>query len=190
MSGFIALFNARFRAHFPGANIFKKECEMKQRYTWILAAFLFAVLFPAASVAQTGDPLYLVAAKDSRVKAQKWIDFLKLYDQPVEHYVLSELDMVKDEDYIAIAGGLDEAGFRELLVNVIGEDEVDSLEKADAGKMLLKENVWKPGQKVLVFAGKDPDAAAEARNKSRDIWMEYLEDWFDLEEIPGGLRAY
>lgn len=163
---------------------------MRQIPAWILTAFLFALLLPAASQAQTGESLYLLAAKDSRVKAQAWIDFLKRYDLPVEHYVLSELDQVKDYDYIAIAGGLEEAGIRDLFKEILSDAEVASLEKAESGKMFLKEDVWKPGQMVLIFAGKDAAAAAEARSESKETWMEYLEEWFDLEEIPGGLRAY
>ena len=163
---------------------------MKQMPKWILAAFIFTILLPAASEAQTGEALFLIAAKDSRVKAQKWIDFLQLYDQPVEHYVLSELDLAKEHDFIAIVAGLEEPGARDLLAKVLSNEEIASLENADTGKMFLKENVWKPGQKVLVFAGKDTDAAAEARSESKDTWMEDLEEWFDLEEIPGGLRAY
>jgi len=163
---------------------------MKRMSGWIIAAFILSILPHAASMAQTGEPLYLLAAKDSRVKAQKWIDFLKQYDQPVEHYVLSELDQVKQKDYIVITGGLDEPGFRNLLAGVIGADEVASIENGDKGRMLLREDVWKPDQMVLVFAGKNPDAAAEVRNESKETWMEHLEEWFDLEEIPGGLRAY
>ena len=163
---------------------------MKRAPGWILAAFIFSLLLPAASTAQTEETLYLVAAKDSRVKAQKWIDFLSAYDQPVEHYVLSELDQVKNHDFIAIAGGLNETGFRDLLKGVIGEAEVASLETGGAKKMFLKENVWKPGQKVLVFVGENPDEAAAARSESRDTWMEWIQEWFDLEEIPGGLKAY
>ena len=157
---------------------------------WILAAFIFASLLPVASKAQTEDTLCFVAAKDSRVKAQAWIDFLQLYELPVEHYVLSELDQAKNHDFIAIAGGVDESGVRDLLVKVIGEGEVASLEAGGAAKMFLKENVWKQGQKVLVFAGKDSAAAAAARSASKEKWMEYLQDWFDLDEIPGGLKAY
>jgi hypothetical protein len=163
---------------------------MKRAPGWILAAFIFSLLLPAASTAQTEETLYLVAAKDSRVKAQKWIDFLQLYDLPVEHYVLSELDLVKNHDFIAIVGGLDETGFRDLLKGVIGEAGVASLETEGAEKMFLKENVWKPGQKVLVFAGRDAAAAAAARSESRERWLEYLKEWFDLEDVPGGLKAY
>lgn len=163
---------------------------MKRVSGWILAAFLFSMILPAASMAQTGEPLYLLAAKESRVKAQKWIDFLKQYDQPVEHYFLSEADEVKKQDYIAITGGLNEPGFRDLLLDVVGADGVASIENGDKGTMLLKKDVWKQGQMVLVFAGKTAEAAAEARNASKEEWMEYLDEWFDLEEIPGGLRAY
>jgi len=163
---------------------------MKQTPRWLLAAFIVYFLVPVASNAQTEDTLFLVAAKESRVKAQPWIDFLQRYDLPVEHYVLSEIDLVKDHDFIAVAGGLDETGVRDFLNNILGEAEVSSLENAESGKMILKENVWKPGQKVLVFTGKDTAMAAAARSESRDTWMKLLQEWFDLEEVPGGLRAY
>jgi hypothetical protein len=173
-----------------GFALFEKDCEMNRTSRWITAVFICVLMLPVASEAQTGDTLYLVAAKESRIKAQPWIDFLKTYDLPVEHYVLSELDLVKNQDYIAIAGGLDEAGIQDLLVDVIGDSEVASLQRGGAKKMFLKENVWKQGQKVMVFAGNDAEAAAAARSEAKEEWMEYLEEWFDLEEIPGGLRAY
>lgn len=174
----------------PGVSVIDKECEMKHTPRWILAAFILYFLLPVALKAQTEDILYLVAAKDSRVKAQQWIDFLNQYDLQVEHYVLSELDMVKDHDFIVITGGLDEAGFRDILKSLIGEAEIASLEAKEPGEMYFKEDVWKPVQKVLVFAGRDADAAAAARRDSKETWMEYLTEWFDLEEVPGGLKAY
>ena len=163
---------------------------MKHSRTWLAAAFIVALLLPAAAPAQTEETLFLLAAKDSRVKAQTWIDFLKQYDLDIEHYVVSELDQVKNHDFIAIAGGLNEEGVRDLLVSVLGEADVASLDKSDKGKMILKEDVWKPGQMVLVFAGKTAAAAAAARSESRETWLEYLQDWFDLDEVPGGLKAY
>jgi hypothetical protein len=156
----------------------------------MLTALLSALLLPSASAAQTEESLILVAAKDSRVKAQTWIDFLKRYDLTVEHFVLSELETVKSHDFIAIMGGLNETGFKDLLAGIIGEAELASLEAKEAKKMFLKENVWKPGQKVLIFAGNDVESAVAARSESKEEWMEYLTEWFDLEEIPGGLRAY
>jgi hypothetical protein len=163
---------------------------MKHNPHWIIGAFLFILLLPAASRAQTEETLFFVAAKDSRVKAQAWIDFMKQYDLDIEHYVVSELDMVKNHDFIAIAGGLEEDGIRDLFETVLGDAEVAALEKADEGKMILKEDVWKPGQMVLVFAGKTAAAAAAVRTKTRETWMEYFQEWFDLDEVPGGLKAY
>ena len=164
---------------------------MKHFPGWIHAAFIFCFLMlPVASEAQDEDTLFLVAAKESRVKAQVWIDFLQRYELPVEHYVLSELDLVKNHDFIVLTGGLNETGFKELLEGVIGEAEVASLEAEGAKKMLLKENVWKPSQKVLIFTGGNAEDAAAARSDTREKWMDLLQEWFDLEEIPGGLRAY
>jgi hypothetical protein len=163
---------------------------MRQAPKWILTAFLFALLLPAASEAQDDETLILLAAQESLVKAQKWIDFLNKNELTVDHYVLSELNKLKNRTYIAITGGLDEAGMKELLAGIIGDSAVASLEANGAGKMFLKEDVWKSGQKVLIFAGSDAEAAAKVRTETKDTWMEYLQEWFDLEEVPGGLRAY
>ena len=174
----------------PGVCVIDKECEMKHAPRWILAAFILSIFLPVVSKAQTEETLFLVAAKESRVQAQKWIDFLQTYDLPVEHYVLSEFDLVKDHDFITIVGGLDETGFRDLLKDVIGDDETASLEAEGGKRMFVKEDIWKSGQTVLFFVGKDSSEAAAIRSETRETWMELLQEWFDLEEIPGGLRAY
>jgi len=168
----------------------KKEYEMK-RFTGLIFFVLAIACLPARnSGAQNEYTMILVSGQGSLVKAQTWIDFLRKNELTVEHYVLSELDQVKDRPYITIMGGLDEAGFKEVLTEVIGAAETASLAEEGAKKMFLKEDVWKPGQKVLVFAGCDADAAAAARTESKDTWMEYLTEWFDLEDAPGGLRPY
>ena len=163
---------------------------MRPVFSWILSAFIMICLLLPAAGAQSEDAVVLVAAQGSRVKAQPWIDFLMKNQLSVDHYVLSELDQVKEKPYIAITGGLDEPGVKELLTEVIGAEEVAALASEGAKKMYLREDVWESGQKVLVFAGSNTETAAEARADSRDTWMEYLTEWFDLEEVPGGLRAY
>lgn len=163
---------------------------MKRIAGLIFSVFIIACLLMPSSSAQDEYTMILVAGQSSLVKAQTWIDFLKKNELTVEHYVLSELDQVKKYPYITIMGGLDESGIKELLTEVIGAGETASLGEKGAKKMFLKEDVWEPGQKVLVFAGNDIAAAAAARTESRDTWMEYLTEWFDLEEVPGGLRAY
>ena len=155
--------------------------------------FVFAVIacLPAPiSGVQSEYTMVVVSGQNSLVKAQTWIDFLRKNELTVDHYVLSELDQVKDSPYITIMGGLDEAGIKEVLAEVIGEAETAALAEKGAKRMFLKEDVWKPGQKVLVFAGCDAAAAAAARTESKESWMKYLTEWFDLEDAPGGLRPY
>jgi len=163
---------------------------MKRIAGLIFSVFIIACLLLPTSGAQSEYTMILVAGQGSLVKAQTWIDFLKKNELTVDHYVLSELDQVKNYPYITIMGGLDETGIEEMFTEVIGAAETASLAEKGAKKMFLKEDVWKPGQKVLVFAGNDVAAAAAVRTESRDAWMEYLTEWFDLEEVPGGLRAY
>jgi hypothetical protein len=163
---------------------------MKHIAGLIFTVFITACLMSSPSAAQDEYTMILVAGQGSLVKAQTWIDFLKKNELTVEHYVLSELDQVKKYPHITIVGGLNEPGIKELLTEVIGAAETASLAEKGAQKMFLKEDIWAPGQKILIFAGNDADAAAEARAESRDTWMEYLTEWFDLDDIPGGLRPY
>lgn len=163
---------------------------MKRIAGLIISVLILACLLLPSSGAQDEYTMILVASQGSLVKAQTWIDFLKKNELTVEHYVLSELDLVKKYPYITIMGGLNESGIKELLTEVIGADETASLAGKGAKQMFLKEDVWASGQKVLIFAGNDVESAAAARTESRDTWIEHLTEWFDLEEVPGGLRAY
>jgi hypothetical protein len=157
---------------------------------WVFPALIAASLIAAVPLAYTQEPMTLIAGQASLVKTQMWIDFLKKNEITVDHYVPSELAKVKENKFIAIIGGLDEPGVKDIIVEVCGAEEAATLSAKGVKKMYLKENVWKPGQKVLVFAGADADAAATIRTESRDKWMKYLKEWFDIGDIPGGLRAY
>jgi hypothetical protein len=158
--------------------------------SWGFPAIIAVFLFAAAPGAYAQEPMTLVAGQASLVKTQTWIDFLKKNEISVDHYVLSELAKVKDKNFITIIGGMDEPGVKDIITEVCGAGEAAALSAKGAKKMYLKENVWKQGQKVLVFAGADVDAAAAIRVESRDKWMKYLKEWFDIGDIPGGLRAY
>jgi hypothetical protein len=157
---------------------------------WVFPALISASLILSASTAGAQDSMTLVAGQGSLVKTQTWIDFLKKNEITIDHYVLSEFAKVKDKKFITIIGGLDEPGVKDIIAEVCGGAEAASLAVKGAKKMYLKENFWKPGQKVLIFAGADADGAAAARTESRETWMKYLKDWFDLGDSPGGLRAY
>jgi hypothetical protein len=168
---------------------FGKGANMKIR-SYFFPALLAPFLLLTSSGACAQDSMTLLAGQASLVKTQTWIDFLKKNEIAVDHYVPSELAKVKDKKFITIIGGLDEPGVKDILMEVCGAADVASLAARGSKKMYLKENVWKPNQKVLVFAGADADAAASVRTESRETWMKYLKDWFDLGDSPGGLRAY
>ena len=158
----------------------------KYSLAFILAVFLLSS--PTWALAQ--DTMYLVAGQASLVKAQRWMDFLKKNEITVEHAVPSELASVKKKKYVTIIGGMDEPGMKDILTEVLGASEASALSQAGAKKMFLKENLWVAGQRMLVFAGDNAESAEAARTESRDIWMKYLKDWFDLGEGPSGLKAY
>jgi hypothetical protein len=158
-----------------------------RKYTLTVCLALFVLT--SAAWAQAQDTMVLVASQASLVKAQPWIDFLKKNEISVEHAVVSELKSVKNKKYITITGGMDEPGIKDLLTEVLGPESSD-LTKPGAKRMFMKENTWVAGQRVLVFAGDTADSAAAARTESREQWMKYLKDWFDLGEGPGGLKAY
>ncbi len=163
---------------------------MKQIRNRFLPFLMVIALLSLASAAQDDETMVLVAAQASLVRAQSWIDFLKKNEVAVDHYVVSELDKIKNRKFITIMGGFDEAGIRDIIAELVGVSESSSLAAKGAKRMFLKENVWEPGQKVLIFAGSDAEAAAAVRAESRNTWIKYLEEWFDLGEGPGGLRAY
>jgi hypothetical protein len=136
------------------------------------------------------DVIKLVGNQASLSKAQTLVDFLKKNEISVDIVTLSDFHKVKSNYFIVIEGGMDDPSIQKLVNEVLGPAEADALSKPGAKKMFMKENVWQQGQKVLVFSGSNADAAAAARADSREVWMKYLKEWFDLGEGPGGLKAY
>ena len=101
-----------------------------------------------------------------------------------------DFDSVKGNKYITLMGGVDDATFKKLVEKAVGDKETASLANKGTKKMYMKEGVWAPDQKVLIFTGSDSEAAADARMESRDTWMPLLQEWFSLEEGPDSLKAY
>ena len=152
---------------------------------FILALFLLSS--PGWVLAQ--DTMIVVANQASLTKAQPWIDFLKKNEITVETVAPSALKSVQNKKYITITGGMDEPGMKDIITEVVGASEASALAKPGAKKMFLKENTWVAGQRILVFAGDNAESAAAARTESRETWMKYLKDWFDIGSGPGGLKA-
>ena len=87
-------------------------------------------------------------------------------------------------------GGVDNPLIRQLIVNIIGADEVAALSKKGARKMYLIKAKYAQDQLILIFTGSDSEAAALARTESRNTWLPLLNEWFDLGQGPAGLKGY
>ena len=131
-----------------------------KKYMPLFLLTVFVLFSPARVLAQ--DTMILVASQASLVKTQPWIDFLKKNEISVEHAVPSEFKSVKNKKYITIVGGMDEAGIKDMITEVIGPAEASTLAQAGAKKTFMRENIWVAGQRVLIFAGDNAESAAAA----------------------------
>jgi hypothetical protein len=78
----------------------------------------------------------------------------------------------------------------EIVKQLLTEEEQNWVGNPGNSRMYLKENVWREGQMVLIFAGSDKEAAVKARTANRAKWIGYLNDWFNIDISTAGLAAY
>jgi hypothetical protein len=155
---------------------------------WILTTLVFLTL---SSWALAEDLMILVTPKDDQKNVQPWVDFLSKNEIAVKSFSPGDFEGVKKSFYyVALVGGMDQAELKKLITEAVGPDEAAALAKPGAKKMLVKENVWQPGQKVLIFTGNNSQAAIAARTENREAWMKYLKEWFSLGEGPSSLKSY
>jgi hypothetical protein len=154
----------------------------------IMATLLFLTI---SSLALAEDLMILVASQDDLKKVQPWVDFLTKNEITVKHFLPGDFEPVKKSFYyVTLVGGMDQSGIKKLITEVVGPAEVAALANKGTPKMIVKENVWQPGQKVLIFTGDTSQSAVQARTENREAWMKYLKEWFNLGEGPSGLKAY
>ncbi|MFQ5892449.1 MAG: TlpA family protein disulfide reductase [Candidatus Methanofastidiosia archaeon] len=63
-----------------------------------------------------------------------------------------------EEDYLIILGGPDARGVGEIVKRILTEDELEEMRKSYVGVYFLRKDVFKEGQIVVIFAGKDRKA--------------------------------
>lgn len=153
----------------------------------VVVLFALLLFVPAFAFA---DDMNIVTNDANKAKSQAWLDLLDQNEISVNFVAPADIDKVKKMKFIAIIGGVDDAAIKNLVTEAAGADEAAAMAKPGAKKMILKENLWSDGQKVLLFTGSDADAAAQARVESRETWMPLLEEWFELDEGPASLKAY
>ncbi len=164
-----------------------KKSGAKAAVAFLLSA---AVMLPAGVSSAAEDTMKLIASPASQAKAAAFVGLMKTNQITVDAVAPADAAAAKKSNVVVIEGGMDDAAIKPLITEVAGASEAAALAKAGAKKMIMKENVWQPGQKVLVFAGSNADAAAAARTENREEWMKYFKQWFELSDGPEGLKGY
>ena len=164
---------------------------MKVKKTLLILAAVVAVSLTLSPMAALGqDQLIVVATKQTYQAAQRWTDFLTTQGIVPKNVEPAQFGQYRQSEYIALMGGVDEAGIKDLVKEAVGDQELAALSKKGAGKMYVKTNVWGPGQNVVIFAGSDAKAAEKARVDAKEEWMGLFADWFGLEMGGPGVHGY
>jgi hypothetical protein len=167
------------------------EVKMKKGKKLGLGVIVTIIILMISSLALAEDLMILVTSQDDLKKNQPWVDFLMKNEITVKHFLPGDFEAVKKSFYyVTIMGGMDQSGIKKLIGEAVGPTEGNTLANKGTKKMIIKENVWQPGQKVLIFTGDTSQSAIQARTENRETWMKYLKEWFSLGEGPSGLKAY
>ena len=158
------------------------------KYSFLCLIVLTCILPPALAAAD--EPMTVVANSQNQTKAQKWVDFLLMNEVDVEFVEPGDFNSIKTAKYVAIMGGVDDPAVKKLVSDILGPNEATAMAKPGAKKMYIKKGYGAQDQEMLIFTGSDTQAAVDARTESRDTWMPMLTEWFDLDDGPGGLKAY
>ena len=157
-----------------------------------IAIVLLSVICITTTKTAAANDLIIVSTKATYEASQEWVDFLTLSEVPVQHVTPQEFGKYKKEPYIVLMGGLDEPdGIKTLAAEILAKDELEYISQKGNGEIYFKFQVFDPMQTIIVFAGSDRSAAAAARKKSKDDWLNTFISWFNLDiEMEGGLHVY
>jgi hypothetical protein len=153
-----------------------------------IASMALVVLLSFLSSSFAADnKLFIVANQKSLDLAKDFLATLNNESIPLA-ITLDQYDKVKKEKYIIVLGGAQGPNSADGFISQILTAEEKASANQSKGKIFIKENVFTQGQVIVVFAGPDEAAAAEARKSSRKTWWTLLTRWFDLE--TSGPMAY
>ena len=146
----------------------------------VLAGIGCMFLLGFLNTAFADDKLFIVANQTSLGLAKDFLTTMNNESIPLS-IVMDRFDTVKKEKYIFVLGGGKGAGsVDDFIKQVLTAQERESGNQP-GGKFFVKENLFAPGQVIIVFTGPDEAAAAEARKKNRNTWWQYLAKWFELD---------
>ena len=146
----------------------------------ILVALIGLAILPIfLNSALAADKLFLVANQKALDQAKDLITTLNNESISIA-IVMDQFEKAKKEKYIFVLGGAKGPGsVDDFIKQVLTPQELES--SAQGAKFFVKENVFSPGQTIIVFTGSDETAAAEVRKSNRKTWWGLLAKWFDLD---------
>jgi hypothetical protein len=148
----------------------------------VVASIGLVVLLISLSSTFAAEKLFIVANQKSLDMAKDFIATLNNESIPLQ-IALDQYDKVKKEKYVIVLGGAKGPGsVDEFIKQILTPEEQESGNKP-GGRIYVRENVFikDQGQVIVVFAGSDETAAAEARKNGRKTWWTLLTKWFDLD---------
>jgi hypothetical protein len=148
----------------------------------VIASIGFLVLLVSLHSAFAAEKLFIVANQKSLDLAKDFLATLNNESIPLQ-FVTDQYDKVKKEKYIIVLGGAKGSGSVDGFIQQILTPKEQESGNKPGGGIYIKDNVFvkDQGQVIVVFAGPDEAAAAEARKNSRKTWWELLVKWFDLD---------
>lgn len=152
--------------------------EAKKALTVAVAGWMIFLAFQGSAFAF--DRLFIVTNDKALGMAKDFLNTLNNESIPLT-IVSEQFDKVKKEKYIVVLGGAKGPGSVDEFVKLVLTKEEQAEATQPGGKMFVKENVFAQGQTIIVFAGPDESAAAEARKSGRKTWWSYLVKWFELD---------
>jgi hypothetical protein len=148
----------------------------------IAIAFIgLLLLISMTGSAFAGENLVLVANQKSLDLAKDFISTVNNESIPIS-ISLDQYDKIKKEKYIFVLGGAPE-----FVKQVLTKEDIDAANQS-GGKIFIRQDVFTAGQVIVVFAGQDEEASANARKNNRKTWWTLLAKWFELE--TSGPMAY
>lgn len=146
-----------------------------------LALMLFMQVSPLMAQKQQEQRLYVLGTENAVNLAKDFLNFLN--NEGISTVtVTGQFEQFLKERYIVILGGPNEpGGLGDLVRKILTSDEQREAGQPGKGKMYVKENVFTPGQAIIIFAGGDAQTSAEVRKKTRTMWMPVIGKWFDVD---------
>jgi hypothetical protein len=153
---------------------------MARRKSIVAAVIGLMVLLSFLDTAYAFDKLFIVTNQTALDLAKDFTTTLNNESIPLA-ISMDQFDKIKNEKYIVVLGGAKGPGGVDAFIKQVLTAEEQKAAGQPDGKMFIKENVFSQGQRIIVFAGPNEAAAANARKNSRKTWWDYLVKWFDLD---------